>query len=177
MLPERDRVFLREGLCNVPKFVRYREIDCDPCSAGTGYPGLDREGVRVRLCSRSCTTPGCRSGVGVCKSCISYPTACSPKGYGSGLPLPLRTARPFYRLYCTQRSRSRPQRHVRYTGATQSPSPHGRRTKEKKKPHAHQEKKRKERAGPQHSYSPVSIPSPSWADPPSSCASTSVPPS
>ena len=26
--------------------------------------------------------------VGVCMSCISYPTTCSPKGYGSGLPLP-----------------------------------------------------------------------------------------
>ena len=31
------------------------------------------------------------AGVGVF-SFISYPTACSPKGYGSGLPLPSRTA-------------------------------------------------------------------------------------
>ena len=34
----------------------------------------------------------------VCISRIYYPTACSPKGYGSGLPLPFRTARPFSRL-------------------------------------------------------------------------------
>ena len=84
----------------------------------------------------------------VCMSCIFYSTACSPEGYGSGLPLPLRTARPFSRLYYTQRSRSRPQRHVRYTGATRSPSPHGHRTKEKKKPHAHQEKKEKKGPDP-----------------------------
>ena len=31
-------------------------------------------------------------------SFICYPTACSPKGYGSGLPLPFRTARPISRL-------------------------------------------------------------------------------
>ena len=58
-------------------------------------------------------------------SFIFYPTACSPKGYGSGLPLPSRTAAHFPAF----KPESCPQLHASHTGATLSPSPHTRQIK------------------------------------------------
>ena len=68
----------------------------------------------------------------VCRSCICNPVTCSPRGYGSGLPLPSRTAAYFPPL---QKTRSCPQRHVALYRGNLSPFPHIRLTKEKGKPH------------------------------------------
>ena len=68
-----------------------------------------------------CTSVGVRwAAVCVCMSWIFYPATCGPKGHGSGLPLPLRTA-----------AFSSPPLHDRvlspttvgYTGATLAPPP------------------------------------------------------
>ena len=82
-----------------------------------------------------------------------------PKGLWQRLAAGLTESAPIFPPLNTQRSRSRPQRHERYTRATRSPPPHGRQTKEKKKSHTGE---RKEKKGPDPSTptppSPLPLP-------------------
>ena len=103
-----------------------------------------------------------------------YPTACSPKGYGSSLPLPSRTAAHFPAF----KPESCPHLHTSYTGATLSPSPYICQRKERRKENKTQNKatKKTNQALPA-SYTSISsrpgsilasasaspVPSPSWA--------------
>ena len=60
------------------------------------FLALSRRDASIVALARAWAGPYVVYG-GVC-SCVFYPTACSLKGYGSGLPLPSRTAAHFSAL-------------------------------------------------------------------------------